>query len=855
MTNYRHDNGSSNETTCVYSLDWNIVVAALATLVSAWIAAGSMGLLAHPLRRALVLVGVMTALVSGRPTLDRSWVKVCQVLIMVTLAVALISVTSFGVNVLGCALIAACLASTANGRAKNALKTTSIAIGVFSIYRMALTSLPWFWLLTDWLAALITRPITWMTGQALAVGPTYAGLDFPVLLLTLCLCGVRLTEAPRQHRYWYGIGALVLVQTLYLCGLSFVPAWLQSVSELSVESPTWGSHLLPLLIPSYFPVVLALLSLVIAGILLRWTPWQISGAGNSIHLKRRRWMAWILAMVLPVIMLCFTQAMPMVGKKVVFYEKGFLNWLKPEHESYGRLSSGMYGMLPSFVRSLGAQAVISPDLDANDLEDADVLVLLFPDDPWQDGQLERIERFVSDGGSLLVMGEHTSDDLQGRSRFNEVLTPTAMHVNFDSATFDIGGWLHSYQMMAHPTTLGMSDQRNEAGVVIGASVHTRWPARPLVMGRWGWSDWGDHGSTRAKMGNGKYDPGERLGDLILAAEQPVGKGRVITFGDTSSLTNGIAVGAHAFINRLFSYLAGRQMDPHAPWRQFLALMAGVALICLLVYDKDLCMVTFTLLILAGSVQVCSGLTVKSHDRVPSGSSVHNIRLAYVDASHLEAYSSESWRTDGIGGLILTLMRNGYLTLSMDRWSAKRLEQADLLISIAPSRAFTSKERQVVQQFVLKGGTFIVTAGFERAGGCQDLLKDFGFFIGRHDTDTVQVRALGHFKSPYLQTDVGRAFVRFHAAFPVVSTAADAQVLAYGADNLPVMMMRSIGQGRVVVVGDTGFAMNKNLEHEDGSPFEGLRENADFWRWLLSRIKGESMWIPPRIRPATEEVAP
>jgi hypothetical protein len=61
----------------------------------------------------------------------------------------------------------------------------------------------------------------------------------------------------------------------------------------------------------------------------------------------------------------------------------------------------------------------------------------------------------------------------------------------------------------------------------------------------------------------------------------------------------------------------------------------------------------------------------------------------------------------------------------------------------------------------------------------------------------------------------------------------------------------------VFVGDTGFAMNKNLEHEGGEPFEGMRENADFWRWLLPELtESEPRWIPAApAPPATQPAAP
>ena len=58
-------------------------------------------------------------------------------------------------------------------------------------------------------------------------------------------------------------------------------------------------------------------------------------------------------------------------------------------------------------------------------------------------------------------------------------------------------------------------------------------------------------------------------------------------------------------------------------------------------------------------------------------------------------------------------------------------------------------------------------------------------------------------------------------------------------------MRRLGRGKAVVVADTDFAMNKNLEREGGQPFEGMRENADFWRWLLDYLNDLPAWTPPK----------
>jgi len=301
----------------------------------------------------------------------------------------------------------------------------------------------------------------------------------------------------------------------------------------------------------------------------------------------------------------------------VFYEKGFLNWHKPMHGQYGRLSSGMYGMLPVFIESLGASSLISADLSEQDLQDADALVLLFPDEPWAEDQLERIWDFVHQGGSLLVMGEHTTRDENGSNRFNEVLEPTSIQVEFDSGTFAIGGWLQSYEAIAHPATTGVPDDRNQFGVVIGASLETSRPARPLLIGRWGWSDMGDEGSDRAMMGNGHYDSGEKLGDLILAAEQPLGKGRVIAFGDTSGLTNGINVSSHVFTSRLFGYLAGGRRNAHPIWRPLLGILGCGLLIGLVARHTGEGRIILVTLCLAGSLAVCTSISRSAGEILPT----------------------------------------------------------------------------------------------------------------------------------------------------------------------------------------------------------------------------------------------
>ncbi len=850
------------------SAELGSIVAAIAGLAAAWIAAGSTGLLAHPLRRALTLTALGVAIFAQRPFPWRPRTSLLAVLAAVGLATYMIASSLPAVNVMGVSLVLAALAFTSSGQAKKMLRIFSVATAVFGLYRAACTSIPLVWSTSDLLGRALGNVGGLVTQQPVYIGATFAGLDFLVLMSVLWVLWSACSPPPRLLRAIYGLAAILGGHLCYLIVLSYAPQLLATVAEPAAEQEGWyWAGLFHKAVPWNLPVLACAIHLLAAAAMFRWSPLHPDRQRNftnvSTHPSLTQYMlrvaAVIMAILLPVIIALYPGKSSLQGKKVVFYEKGFLNWLKPEHGNYGRYSSGMYGMLPVFIESFGASSLISADLSDEDIRDADVLVLLFPDEPWAEGQLKRIWDFVNRGGSLLVMGEHTTRDPNGNNRFNEVLEPTAIRVQFDSATFAVGGWLQSYEAIAHPATAGVPDDRNQFGVVIGASLETHWPARPLLVGRWGWSDPGDEGSGRAMMGNGRYDPGEKLGDLILAAEQPMGKGRIIVFGDTSGLTNGINVSSHVFTSRLFGYLAGNSRgtpqggnpNAHPVWRQLLGILFCVLLIGLLVWYPGQWTVVLVVIGLAGSLAVSTAISQSAGEMLPDGRYKSPNNLAYIDSTHVEAYSGESWRPDGLGGLNLTLMRNGYLVHSLPEFTAERLQRADLLLSIAPARGFSKTERTALRDFVTNGGTFIIMVGLPRADPSRSLLSQFGFTIGSPGSDQPEPQAMGHFKSPYLRSGDQRVYVRFHAAWPISCNDPGAQVLAYGQNNLPVIILRRLGAGKIVVIGDTCFAMSKNLEREGGEPFEGLRENADFWRWFITRLRDQEMWIPPPLQSQPE----
>ena len=180
-----------------------------------------------------------------------------------------------------------------------------------------------------------------------------------------------------------------------------------------------------------------------------------------------------------------------------------------------------------------------------------------------------------------------------------------------------------------------------------------------------------------------------------------------------------------------------------------------------------------------SLVACTTANQGKANLLPDGRRSKPNNLAYIDTSHVEAYSSESWRPEGIGGLALTLMRNGYLTLDLPEFTPERLERAGLLISIAPARAFSPQEVETAKAFVSNGGTLLLTTGYEQRTPSEAMLNAFGLRVGSPQNSSLEPEPLGHFKSPYLESEGKRVYVRFHAAWPVATNDPDAKVIATG----------------------------------------------------------------------------
>ena len=859
-----------------------IVVAAVAGVLAAWIAAGSIGLAAHPLRHALTWLAMGVVLVAAWPgRVPRADLAILGAAVAAGIALSVPAGAAY--NIAAIALVLAVLARLKSGIERRVLLVTAFAATTLAVYRLACTSIPTAWLVADAAGHALGRLAGAVCGKPLSIGATFAGLDFLVLMAALYAGWLFGTSPPRFARAVYAAAAILGGQLVYLILLACstdLAAWLPvvtpppdpDIASRYVPPPWYWSDALRTLLPWNLPLVAAAIQAAVAGLMFRWASWPADEQGPSTedrprnHLgtvpifAQRKWdcpprtgwpsrqlPAWLalgpiaLAILVPLLTTLSFARGDLSGRKIVAYERGLLNWDKPAADRYGRQSAGLYGTLPTLIESLGGEFARSATLAAADLDGADVLILIHPTDRWSETpeRLERIWDFVRGGGSLLVVAEPYQLQEDGQaSTFNEVLGPSGMEVRFDTAIGETGSWQHALEGLIHRATLGIADERNGFGLGETASIRARWPAWPLVVGRWGWSD---PGSDAVLTGVHRFDAGERLGDLVLAAQQREGKGRVAVLGDAGSLTNVGSGNCYEFVGKLLGHLAAHGDGPQAGWRQFLGLLGCLALIAMAAWRLDPSRLAAVALALPASLGLCTAITCSSATILPDGRTSSGNYLACVDASHLDAYSGDDWQPDGIAGLRLMLMRNGYLPIVVPRLAEAQLGRAGLLISIAPSRGFSAPEREAVRRFVRRGGVWIVMAGADRAGPVGPLLAQFGVTIPRSPLAAgesgEEPLPMGGYRAAYGEEDKRRREVYFQAGWPVECSAERAEVLVAGFDGLPAVVAVGVENGTVVVIGDSEFGLNRNLDAPDGDLAEGARDNARFWQWLLTRVKG------------------
>ena len=506
----------------------------------------------------------------------------------------------------------------------------------------------------------------------------------------------------------------------------------------------------------------------------------------------------VFGICIAIFVIPFFRSAPIEGKTVAFYKKGSLDWEIPRFGNYGQRSGGMFGFMPRHLKVMGFNTLMIDNISSNNLSKANVLVMINLNHSLHQEEIDSIWDFVENGGGLLILGDHTN--LAGLMvNFNKVLDVVNIKFNFDSAMPTRYTWDSLMERVPHPISNHYSLETARSWWV-GASVACKPPAEPIVVGKYCYSDWGyKNNKKNAYLGNRRFDYYEPLNDQVLAACSEFGRGKIMVCGDTSSFHNTTFMITHPFVFNTFRYLANSGNE----WniilkRMFLVLLSLLIIFCVVfTFFKEINLgLPLVFIFLLGLAIVISNYcgSYKKNTNFP----YDKLNVAYIDYSHKGRFDLMSWEDDSIGGLRNNLLRNGFFPRLLREFDSDKLMQAKLLVLIAPTQPFSNNEIKMLNSFVENGGKILISVGWEEVEASLPLLKNF-----RLNIDSVP---LG-----WCQSDYKKSKIQFHEAWPVVFNKTDDINVVTNPLDFPAIVKKKYGDGSVILIADSYFLLNENLE--------------------------------------------
>jgi hypothetical protein len=734
---------------------------------------------------------------------------------------------------------------------RSELGVLAISSFAYGLVFLLLQTVPPFWWLFQQSSLIFSHAVSTLIGSPVVLGPTTSGLGILLIFLVLLLTVFILTR-PKKTRelLWFGTSLLGLL-LIWVCYILVLSLLTYSSSEIFTLLP-----------------ILFLFSLIPAFILLlRYTktehilekPMSKKRRLSDILKNMRMWAA-ILLMISTALLTLFINAGSSSNElhTIVFYGNNMVGtWDVPGYGTYGKDAVGMFGLWPVYLTNLGyiTELVIdnttrffqSSSFDQNItkflnltdyttiiesrsitqeiLADTDVFVIANLNVSFSEEEHRLLWEFVNNGGSLIVLGDHTN--VGGiQHPLNKLLNPVGIHYRFDAAlpVDDTLKWLASTDLLYHPLSEPyISPFQLQYGV--GASLDVTYPAFPLIIGTTSLSDMGNQSNSDiAYLGDYEYNKGEQLGDVVLVAASYYGQGKVLVFGDTSSFQNPALPFSSPFLQSTFTWLTNNQ-TPITIMIQIgvsLLLLITVVLLIVLCKRSTVPFAVFPLL-------VCLSLVISTSFNpffltVNEGFPSDNI--VYIDTSHGERLSLESFTDDSVNGLVLNLQRNNYLPVVLQEFSQEKIRRSPLFICIAPTQAFTIEEVRFLGTYMDAGGVVILATGYEDKDAALPLLQTFDIDISPTPLGPV----------PYVEENLTlyQNEPRFVDSWPMVFK--DNQIRSYYNftwENFTfhLVVFAPYGAGGLLVIGDSQYLLDKNIE----SIYDYWPGNILFLKYLLEEL--------------------
>jgi hypothetical protein len=656
----------------------------------------------------------------------------------------------------------------------------------------------------------------------------------------------------RQNILWFieCIGGLLLLWALYIGILSVTP--------FSTNSEPIRFH------PVFF-------SLCLIPTVLYYIRYPFKEPTSNVSpLKRkakillktgRVWAAVLLFLSLIILTVVYNTGEPQEkNNKVLFYGEHMLGtWDIPEYGKYGKDGFGMFGMWPIYLTTLGYKPTLmventtafltaiqppnqnitqylnltdyislveGPTLQKDLLAETSILVVTNLNVSFTQEEQSIIWDYVKNGGSLLVLGDHTN--VGGMQHpLNELLQPVGISFRFDAAlpldeTFK---WLTCANLFYHPITIPLTGI-DELQYGVGASLNITTSAYPIIIGTYALSDQGNQSSADiAYLGDYSYQKGEQLGDVILVAAAYYGQGKVLVFGDTSPFQNPALPFSYPFLQSTFSWLSTPQNSTAYSLQIGISLLLLIGAILLYRFSKDTTVpfVLFPALLCAALILTSSMNPLLLSNKVITGP------IVSIDVSHVERFAQEPFTDESINGLIVNLQRNNYLPILLREFSYNTIRASKILVCNAPTAAFTGDQVAFLNQYMKNGGSIVIATGYDDKDASLPLLQQLN----------VNIEPIPLGPVPYVEgnTTTYQNEPRFVDSWPLSFPQSQTTFyynFTWDDMTYHLVIFEKYGAGGLLVIGDSQFLLDKNIE----SIYDYWPGNIIFLKHLINELQNQ-----------------
>lgn len=677
---------------------------------------------------------------------------------------------------------------------------------IFSLYLMIYQYSSGMWYviqnssqgLSDFSSIIISNPIN--------SNSSYTGIHISIFFLMIAGCFFWFSSSKRFSRLILSLVYVAVLTVIYIIIQYYFSKWsMHNMHSFYVHSLHSQALLFILLIPLIF-------------YLSSKTKFKDAHyLKGEFNLKSWGKVGVFLMLFFSILILTFLPYTDSENKNILFYDKGYLDWRLPDHNNYGAKNGGMFGLLPIYLEANNYLLHHDSTINNQNLSETDILIVINLLEEFSNEEKQLIWNFVDQGGALFVLGDHTGFK-QIREPTNKLLEPFNIELNFDCALPFVESWRNSMNYFPHPITTSVSSNY-ESNIFIGASLTIGPQSRPLIIGKFGFSDPGDLNASRnAYLGDMRYTQGEQLGDQVLVAEAFYGKGKVLVFGDTSPFQNSALVQSHTFVNKVFNWLS----SPLNWWYKYSILIFFILMTLAFIAMLRMKFNLYDYLII--SIVICIGAFINTSaiivNRNTKTLKTLEKKLAIINASNMERFSLDQWKGNGYGGLTYNLMRADYIPILNASEISENINDSKMLVLIAPAKPFKHSEILILDNYVRNGGFLIITSGWEESYGSDKLLENFGL--------SIENIPLGK-----IDSDQNKNNISFTKAWALSSSDENYNILCE-VWNYPIIIFKSIGKGGIFLIGDSEFLLNDNLEGMESYN----RQNILFFKQMIEKYTNE-----------------